>query len=97
MSHGSVSPNGGYITHYVRHSVTAPDRDTERGVLIPLGELNAAAAGADDGSHLVFGCVRVILPKGNHRSETRGMAHALFLQFPSPGTGFAWVMSPRHR
>lgn len=58
--------------------------EAERGVLIPLDELNAAAAVADDGNHLVLGCFRVVLPEGNHWSEARGMAHALFLQFPGP-------------
>lgn len=103
-----MPPNGGCITHYLHHSIMAPE--AERGVLIPLDELNAAAAVADDGNHLVLGCFRVVLPEGNHWSEAgewpmhssySSLAPELFLHgLCSQGTGDTMKSdepAPHHR
>lgn len=46
-----MPPFGGHIAHYLHHTARAPKSEAEIGVLILLGELNAAAAGADDSKH----------------------------------------------
>lgn len=55
ISCGSVPPNGGHIARYPRHTVKALEREAERGVPVPLGELSAAAAGAGDSKHPALG------------------------------------------
>lgn len=75
-SRGSVPPNGGHIAHDPHQALTAAEREAGRGMLIPPGELNAAAAGAGHGKHPGLGGLELSYSR---TTSLRGMARAASL------------------
>lgn len=63
-----MPPNGGHIAHYLHPTIMAPEREAERGVLIPLGELNVQLLMLMLVSTLVLGGLELSYPR-----ETTGL------------------------